>query len=158
MQRGHSYRRKINMRHLILVLLLLGTWSDIRATTTHSSRCDANCTRIVKRLLQESALGISTGYGEKQNYRLGDKVAVALLKIYGERGIVKSKNIKVFLPVIRAAFLHPDLISNLEDRSPTVTLRFLRDLESKVKDPALKGEISEAIAFVLEHTKDSSLK
>jgi hypothetical protein len=100
----------------------------------------------------EKALGISTGYGEKQSYRLGDKVAIALPKIYSDRNIAKPKNVRIFLPVIKTAFLHPDLISDPEDRSPTVTLGFLRNLESTAKESALKREISETIAFVLDKT------
>jgi hypothetical protein len=80
-------------------------------------------------------------------------VAVALQKIYSDENIAKSKNIKIFLPVIRAAFLHPEVISNPEDIDPKVTLRLLRDLKDRTKDPALKSQISEAIGWLLEHSK-----
>jgi hypothetical protein len=141
------------MRYLVLILLLMGNLSDVRATAMISKQSDSNCVSIVKRLLQESTLGVSTGYGEKQSNRLGDEIGVALSKLYNDRNIVKAKNIKVFLPVIRGAFLHPDLISDPEDRIPTFTLSFLRNLESKVKDAGAKEKISDTIGWLLEHAE-----
>lgn len=140
------------MKYMLSALIIVGMIQGC-GTTGYAGSCNAKCVHIVRRLLEESAAGISTGYGEKQSYRLGDKIGAALPRIYKKKDMVKAKNVRIFLPVIQAAFLHPELISNQQDRMPTATLRLLRDLESKTNDPKIKSDISKMIDWLSEHEK-----
>lgn len=101
---------------------------------------------VVKRLLIQPK-GFSTGFAEKQANRLGDRVSIALLKIFTEEELMRPQNVAAFLPLIRSSFLSPNLISIEEDRKPDVTLFLLSHLERTVKSPSLGREISQLIVL-----------
>lgn len=107
---------------------------------------DTPLVRQVKRLLRETP-EFSTGFSEKQANRLGDKVAVALLQIYTKEELRDRENVRKFLPLIRSSFLSPNAIP-ARDRKPVTTLRLLVSLEKEERDPALRAEISELVAFI----------
>ena len=136
------------MKSVVLFLVIAGVMQGGDKPTAPS--CDALCVQVVRHLLDESAARVSSGYGEKQSARLGDKIAPALRKIYRPNALKRSKNIRVFLPVIRAAFLYPELIANEDDRVPTDTLKLLQDLENSTRDPKTKAGISEVVAWLKE--------
>jgi hypothetical protein len=99
-------------------------------------------------LLQEPSAGLSSGVLEKQSERLGDRVSMALIKIFKGKELEDPDNIKKFLPVIRLCFLYPKLIPN-RYRKPKVTLTLLMRLERRrVADAELKSEISSVARFV----------
>jgi hypothetical protein len=98
--------------------------------------------------------GFSSSFSEKQANRLGDKVSVALLKIYSKEEMENPENIKVFLPVIRSAFLYPNLLP-AGDREPRVTLPLLARLEKNVGNPELKRDIGTVISSIKEQTSKS---
>lgn len=106
----------------------------------------------VKALLQEPSAGLSSGVLEKQSERLGDRVSMALIKIFKGKELEDPDNIRKFLPVIRLCFLYPKLIPN-KYRKPKVTLTLLMRLERRVADAELKSEISSVARFVKEQTR-----
>jgi hypothetical protein len=110
--------------------------------------CDRACVQSVRGLLQESYHGFSSGWGEKANNRLGDKVGVAILHIFKRKALYKPDNIRTFLPVIQQAFKYPDMIESTEDRNPRVTTALLRRLKRKIKDHFLNLEITRALNLV----------
>jgi hypothetical protein len=114
-------------------------------------RDDPYSVQSVKILLQ-SPKDFSTGFSEKQVNRLGDRVSVALLKIFDSNEMTKTENIRTFLPLIRSSFSYPDLIAIPEDRTPKVTLFLLGCLEDKVEDGTLKAELLQLITFVKAKT------
>src|SRR5215210_2564053 len=65
----------------------------------------------VKEVLLEKSQGILDGSTEKYTNRLGDKVSIALLKIFKEEELRDPRKIKQILPIIRMAFAGPQVIS-----------------------------------------------
>jgi len=107
--------------------------------------------RTVEDLLQQPS-GFSSGFTEKQSDRLGDRVSIALLKIFNGNELEDPQNIRRFLPIIRSSFLYPNLIPT-QYRKPNVTLPLLARLERRVADVKLKSEISAVAGFVKEQTR-----
>jgi hypothetical protein len=107
--------------------------------------------RAVKTLLQQPS-SFSSGFSEKQDNRLGDRAAAALLKIFTQEELKDPQNIRKFLPIIRSSFLYPKL-TPAAYRKPKVTLPLLAQLEEQVRDAKLKDDIAELMQFVREQTK-----
>jgi hypothetical protein len=136
---------------LCAVLLIFST--VIAQKKIEVQKGDTPLVREVKGLLALPP-GFSSSFSEKQANRLGDKVSVALLKIYSKEEMENPENIKVFLPVIRSAFLYPNLIP-AGDREPRVTLPLLARLEKNVGNPELKRDIGTLISSIKEQTSKS---
>jgi hypothetical protein len=126
--------------------IILGATS---ASCAQRPECDRACVRDVRDLLKGSYLGISTSWAEKGNMRLGDKAGVAVLKIYRGQALYKPDNIRTFLPVLQLAFRDPNMIVNLPDRNPVVTMSLLRNLKRRVKDHFLNAEITKTLNIIL---------
>ena len=120
------------------------------------TECDNECIRTVRAILNESYLGFSSGFMEKANNRLGDKIGVALLKIYPGKALNKPDNIRTFLPVIDGAFKYPDLIGDPQDRRANVTLPLLRRLQNRIKDHFLHQEITKTLNAVEYYTRTTN--
>jgi hypothetical protein len=110
--------------------------------------------QTVRGLLDASYRGFSTGWTEKQNYRLGDRVGVAIQQIYRGKSLYNATNIRTFLPLIQEAFRYPDLIENPEDKTPIFSLALLRRLKGRVKDHFLNMEITKTLNVVQFGTKN----
>jgi hypothetical protein len=93
-----------------------------------------------------------TGFSEKQVNRLGDRVSIALIKILNEQDMRNPQKIREILPLIRTAFLAPQIIAAPEDKKPAVTLLLLNYLETNVQDGLLKKEIVDLADFIKEKT------
>ena len=96
---------------------------------------------IVRGLLAESA-DFSTGFSEKQRDRLGDRAAIAVLKIFSDQELRNPATARKVLRLIETVFRNPQLISVKEDREPRVTLFLLGYLEQVAPDRQLRQEIS----------------
>lgn len=81
----------------------------------------------VKELLKQPP-GFSSSFSEKQVSRLGDRLSIALMKIYSEAELKDPQNIKRYLPLMIDAFRFPRLIA-ASDREPRVTLVFFNTLK-----------------------------
>lgn len=114
-------------------------------------RDDTYSIHLVKNLLQYPAQ-LGAGFSEKQVNRLGDRVSIALLKILDEKSLSNPQQIRKFLPLIRTAFLAPEIIAIAEDKKPAVTLFLLRYLEVNVQDGNLKNEIIQLMGSIKEKT------
>jgi hypothetical protein len=109
-------------------------------SVTEAKEDDPYSITIVKALLEQPS-GFSSSFSEKQVYRLGDRVSIAVLKIYSENELKDANRIRKFLPLIEEAFRIPNLISIREDQKPRVTLVLLRVLQLEERDANLKKEI-----------------
>lgn len=107
--------------------------------------------QLVKDLLNYPAQ-IGAGFSEKQVNRLGDRVSIALLKILDEQDLRNPQQMRKFLPLIRSAFLAPQIITIAEDKKPAVTLFLLGYLEANVQDGNLKNEIAQLMRSIKETT------
>src|SRR5438270_8493185 len=77
---------------------------------------DRYSTDEVKALLQQSQ-DFSSSFSEKQLSRLGDRISIALMKIYSEKELIDPQNMKRYLPLIVNAFRFPKLIAE-NDKEP----------------------------------------
>jgi len=130
--------------------------STSSASPGQGTECDDECVKSVRAILNESYQGFSSGFTEKANNRLGDKVGVALLKIYPGRALYRPDNIRTFLPVIDAAFKYPNLILDPQARHGSVTLPLLHRLQNKIKDHFLHLEITKTLNAVEYYTRTAN--
>jgi hypothetical protein len=138
---------------LSLSLFATGGARQLGAAGQHATekKGDAYSIRLVENLLRNPTQ-LGAGFAEREVSRLGDRVSIALLKVLGEEELSSPQKIRTFLPLIRSAFLSPELISIAEDREPKVTVFLLKHLESEAKDPRLKEELTQLIRYVKEKT------
>ena len=113
---------------------------------------DSYSIQDVKAALKEAEMGVSLSFTEKHISWLGDRVSIALLKIYDADGLKDPQNIRKYLPVVRTAFIAPRIIQIAEDQKPKVTMFFLTSLEMEVTDMEVKDQISSAIRYIKEQT------
>jgi hypothetical protein len=110
---------------------------------------------VVKRLiLNRKSLGIVSGLDHKQNRRLGDKAAQALLVILKDDfSSINPQDAKIYLVIIETAFVSPGNILDPSDRIPKVTFEFLEKLKDKIDSPEISKLIDECREFVQKKTK-----
>src|ERR1041385_3557107 len=87
---------------------------------------DAYSIRLVKESVKNPDLALGVSFTEKHINWLGDRVSIALLKIYDVDGLKDPKNITNYLPIVRAAFVAPRIVRLEEDRKPKVTIFLLK--------------------------------
>lgn len=137
------------LRWMVAILVLSGVLKiGVARTIFASGDCDSGCVQTVKSLIKENESGFISGLWEKETARLGDRVAIALRKIYVGKSIAKEKNIRAFLPVIKGAFEYPKLIEGAENQSPVETFKLLDEIKIKTSDKLLETEIKRTINFI----------
>ena len=136
------------MRAPLATLCLVLMWNAPFA----ADESDPYSVAVVRSLLSLPP-GASFGVSEKQNERLGDRAAIATLKLFDEADLTRPETIRKLLPVLRDSFSYPQLISIAEDRRPAVTLFLLHYLERNAPDPALKKEITAVEVFIKARTE-----
>src|SRR5215213_9861797 len=99
--------------------------------------------KLVKESVKNPDLALGFSVTEKHINRLGDRVSIALLKIYDAESLKDPQNIRNYLPIVRAAFVAPRIIRLAEDRKPEVTMFLLTYLEREITDTNLKSQISD---------------
>jgi hypothetical protein len=144
---GLSKGGEIVMRVLFAVCSIAILFSTCAAQV----RDDPYSIHLVQSLLQYPVQQ-GTGFSEKQVNRLGDRVSIALIKILSEQEMRNPQKIREILPLIRTAFLAPQIITAPEDKKPAVTLLLLSYLESTVQDGILKKEIVDLTDFIKDKT------
>ncbi len=95
-----------------------------------------------------SAPGLSVSFIERQIERMGDRIGIALLKIYSPEELRDEKLAEAYLPLIRMAFSYPKAITRNEDRMPDVTLFILDSLPKADWSPAVKEQAVDLISFL----------
>ena len=108
--------------------------------------CDQECSKIAKGLIKQEKTGVYTTWLEKDNYQLGDKVAIAIRKIFSRKRLRYSKNIKAILPIVRKSFFDLTMIPEERYRKPKLSLTLLEELRQATSDESLKEEIAKTIA------------
>ena len=113
---------------------------------------DAYSIRLVKESVKNPDLALGVSFTEKHINWLGDRVSIALLKIYDSDGLKDPQNIRNYLRIVRAAFVVPRIVRIAEDKRPKVTMFLLKNLEREIIDTNLKAQISDAIKYIKEQT------
>ncbi len=138
---------KISGVFCLLLILSISAVPNFAATDDD----DPYSVRAVKELLKQP-VGFSSGFSEKQVQRLGDRLSIALLKIYTEEELTNPETIKRYLPLIQDAFRFPKLVPLSGDQQPRVTVILLEFLLSRVRDGNLKEQISRTERTIREGT------
>ncbi len=111
------------------------------------SQAEDYSTGVVRSLLAMPE-GISAGFSEKQLHRLGDRLAIAIIKLHDPEELIDPRNVRRFLPLLKDAFAHPDLIQSPLDERAQVTVLLLDYLSRKTPDWQLQVEAAQlAIAL-----------
>lgn len=133
-----------------IVLCLIGSLLPLPARG-QCEQVDQYSVGLVQSALKLHQQGIGVSFVEKNIPRLGDKVSIALMKIFTDRELSDPKTVESILPVIRESFSQPQFISVGVDRKPSVTLIFLKYLRQTVLDPRAQDDIAQTIRFVTEN-------
>ncbi len=91
---------------------------------------------------------LSVSFIERQIYRMGDGIGIALLKLYSLDELRDEKLAKAYLPLIRMAFSDPVAVTVPENRKADVTLLLLATLPTDNWSPDLQREADELISFL----------
>jgi len=143
-----------NTVRLYITSAWLVMWAFVVAANGHgASNVDTYSLQSVKARIAERSAGLIWGPGSRHISGLGDKVAIAITKIYKGPDLTDPQNVRVYLPLIREAFKNPQEISDEEDRNPSVTMLLLGRLAETVTDTSLGEEISGVEALVLQSAK-----
>lgn len=137
-----------------LLLLLPGQNAIAVPQTSDEEDRDEYSMTLVKTLLEQPE-GFSVSWLEKRQGRLGDRAAIALLKLFTEQELLEPRRLIRSLSVMRGAFSTPCYIEIVADKKPSVTLFVLRGLERQVKDANVSKQIVETISSVQQNTSAS---
>ncbi len=96
-----------------------------------------------------SYIGISLSWLEKSNYGRGDKIGVAIPRIYKGKKLYNADNIRTFLPVIQDSFAYRSAIDLESDRHPKVAIALLKRLKARIKDHFLNREITNTLNGIM---------
>jgi hypothetical protein len=115
---------------------------------------DLYCLAVVRFVLRLNSGGrkVIRSHDLKRLARLGDGVAVALIKLLNENELPNTDTVKACLTLINMAFSVPNGITAEEDKNPKVTLFLLNYLYEKVSDPQLREQIQQTIQYVRQQT------
>jgi hypothetical protein len=126
-----------------LCLLALGTLLNGQQGDT-----DPYSLKLVSNALSDFSRGLILGYELKNLPVLGDRGAIAILKIENDENLLDPQTVRPIIRVIRIAFSSPDVISIPEDKKPMVTMFLLNYMEASVQDAGLKQDIQKTIDYV----------
>jgi hypothetical protein len=87
--------------------------------------------------------------------RLGDAVAIALVKVMNLEDLLKPNVVRELLPIIQQAFIDVDIVKEPSDRQPKVTLLLLSHLRQCVPDEDVRAKIRTTIEFVRQQAEQS---
>ncbi|MFZ0430754.1 MAG: hypothetical protein WAO20_21750 [Acidobacteriota bacterium] len=108
---------------------------------------------LVKGVLQHYG-HVSTGWEDKGLPRLGDKGAIALIKLSSLDSWKERDHVRTALGIIRDSFSHPELIEDPSDKRPSVTLLLLAWLKSiHQRNPETLGDIEQTEQFIERQTR-----
>jgi|SRR6266852_9298808 len=91
---------------------------------------------------------VSTSAGDKRLARMGDGVAVGLIKIVGWDGMKDPERVKQLLPILLKGFSQPRFIVKEDDKNPAVTLLLLDYLKQNTTDGNVRKRIEETILAI----------
>jgi hypothetical protein len=123
----------------------------VMAVTAGARKKDDYSVPIVKSFIHATAssgVHVLMGFQQREMWRQGDRVSIALLKIYSLEELRDSRVVHNFFPAIQIAFEDLAWVESEQDRKPAVTLFLLTSIEREMQDPAVKKEIADLIGYV----------
>lgn len=113
----------------------------LHAMDCNGQEVDPYSIPLVRSAIQLRSKGVYTSTEERHLPRLGDRVGIALAKIYTHDELKQPQTVKLILPVIEEAFSQPASILRDEDREPRVTLLLLIFLESNSRAKEVVADV-----------------
>jgi len=144
--------RNLVMATLLLSIVAIEPQTSSAQQLARDEQRDTYELQVVRNALRDPAMALGASFTEKQINRLGDKLAIALIKIYSEQELVEPSNVRRYLPLIRAAFVAPRIVSDPADRKPAITMMLLRQLEAHASNDACRRQIRGVLRFVQAQT------
>jgi hypothetical protein len=146
-RRGQIFVRTTLFAFCALLALVGGAGGQLGDTDPYSLN-------VVKFELQMRLGGqkVIHGFSQKSLFRLGDGVAVALLKILDQEALMDPQTVKGFLPIVKDSFSQPKLISIEADKTPRVTLFLLDHIRRNIADVQVRQDLQQTMEFVKEMT------
>lgn len=141
---GGFRRAKGILSGILLVMLLM-------MPSVSGQSNDPYSLKFVSQLMEHYGR-FSSGWDEKGLTRLGDKGAIALIKLSSLDSWNDPALVHMAMGIIRDSFSHPELIENPSDRHPRVTNLLLSWLRSLHKDHETRNDIDRTQQFVDERT------
>jgi hypothetical protein len=127
--------------------------TTVMAVTAWAQNKDDYSVFFVKTYVQETtSSGVLLGSVQRQMWRQGDRVSIALLKIYSLEELRDARVVHRFLPAIQNAFEDLKWVESEQDRKPAVTLFLLTSIEREMQDPSVKKEVADLIGYVKVQT------
>jgi hypothetical protein len=143
----------MNLRNVVVVTVVASVFVYASAVVSAqqpaaSEQVDTYDLRLVRNALRDPERAIGFSVTEKQINRLGDKMAIALIKIYSEKELVDATNVLRYLPLIEAAFAAPRIVPNPDDRRPAVTMLLLHRLEAGASNDVERRRVHDLQRYV----------
>ncbi len=98
----------------------------------------------VQRAFSEVSRGLYTSWSEKYLARLGDSVALEVMKLLQQKKVT-AKDAATAVSLVNMSFAAPRMIRNEADRHPKNTLSLLDDLDQNAADSATKERIKSTL-------------
>jgi hypothetical protein len=134
------------------VFVALFTLLSAQLTTSQGiSGNDPYAEQIVREAL--SLHGVSLSFTEKAVNRLGDRAAVALIRILADTPPAQPEQVTAILSLLHDAFAAPGMISDDADLQPKATLFLLECLRHLPSAQSLGVQVKQTKAFVLASAK-----
>jgi hypothetical protein len=137
------------MRSALCICLLIGSCFGLAGQQPSP---DPYSLVAVRGLMDRVSQGVTLGIDVKVVTRLGDRCAVAILKIVDQQDLKDPRKATVIVTMIHNSFAYPQNITVDEDKDPRVSLFLLAYLLEKVNDAQLQRQIQQTIEFVKTKT------
>ena len=131
---------------MLLVAVLLSVPGGIQAQRCQDLAQSAKAVRSWVEVDRKMGVGegalLGSSFVEKSVQRMGDEMAVNLLRAYSDDEMMERVRLGSILTYLEAAFSEPGMITCKENRRPRVTVLLLRGLRDKTDDETLRKRIA----------------
>ena len=93
---------------------------------------------------------------DKTIMRLGDGIAIAILKLADEQQLADAKYLREILLILQGSFGGPELITEESNKRPRITMLLLDHLRQSTADPDLRAQIDKASDFIRKQSAGST--
>lgn len=133
--------------HVVAILLLVvaassGYGQSSRTQTQDSPVCNQQCVEAVRAWIDLPYF--RADYQERENREMGDRIAIAIRKIYSEADLQDAENVRSVFPVIRAAFEKSESL-DASVRKPVRTIALLKEIRGKLTGRFIIMDIDQLI-------------
>ena len=137
------------MRNLVKILLLVLSFTIALAASAES---DPYSEILVSKIMRA---GVTTSFDEKATSSLGDRAAVALIRLTADSGFGSVEEAKKALWVLRTAFSVPQNIAERADHQPRAALFLLLCISKSPLEKDLSQDIDSTRRVIISSTQSA---